>query len=48
MKHVKACLRSRDDRESSFYRCGGRESLMQAYFCLENPCKALLTSEEML
>ena len=48
MKHVEACLRSRDDRESSFQRCGGRESLVQAYLCAENPYKAVLTSEEKL
>ena len=24
MKHVHACLSARDDRESSFQRCGGR------------------------
>ena len=48
MKHVEACLSSRDDRESSFQRCGGRDSLVQACLCAGNPCKAVLTSEEML
>ena len=48
MKHVEACLSSRDDRESSFHRCGNRESLVQARLCLGNPCKAVLTSEDML
>ena len=48
MKHVEACLSSRDYRESSFQRCGGRESLVQACLCAGNPCKAVLTSEEML
>ena len=48
MKHVEACSISRDDRESSFQRCGGRESLVQACLCAGNPCKAVLTSEEML
>ena len=48
MKHVEACLSSRDDRESSFHRCGGSESLVQACLCAGYPCKAVLTSEEML
>ena len=48
MKHVEACLSTRDDRESSFHRCKGRESLVQACLCAGNPCKAVLTSEEML
>ena len=48
MKHVEACLSFRDDRESSFHRCGGRESLVQACLCAGNPCKAVLTPEEML
>ena len=48
MKHVEACLSSRDDRESSFQRCGGRESLVQACLCAGNSCKAVLSSEEML
>ena len=48
MKHVEACLSSRDDRESSFQRCGRRVSLVQACLCSGNPCKAVLTSEEML
>ena len=48
VKHVEACLSSRDDRESSFHRCGGRESLVQACLCARNPCKAVLTTEEML
>ena len=30
MKHVEACLSFRDDRESSFQRCGGHESLVPA------------------
>ena len=41
MKHVEACLSSRDDRESSFHRCGGRVSLVQACLCAGSPCKAL-------
>ena len=46
MKHVEDCLISRDDRESRFQRCGGRESLVQACLCAGNPLKAVLTSEE--
>ena len=48
MKHVEACSISRDDSESSFHRCGGRESLVQACLCAGNPFKAVLTAEEML
>ena len=48
MMHVEACLSPRDDRESSFYRCGGCESLLQTCLCAGNHCKAVLTSEEML
>ena len=48
MKHVEACSISRDDRESNFHRCGGRESLVQACLCAGNPFKAVLNSEEML
>ena len=48
MKHVEACLSSRDDRESSFHRCGGRYSLVQACLCAGDPCKVVLTSEVML
>ena len=29
MKHVEACLSARDDRESSFYHCGGAVRLVQ-------------------
>ena len=48
MKHVDACLISRDDRDSSFHRCGGGESLVLAWLCEGNPCKEVLSSEEML
>ena len=48
VKHAEACLSSRDDRESSFQHCGGRESLVQACLCAGNPFKAVLTSVEML
>ena len=48
MKHVESSLSSRDDRESSFQRCGGCESLVQACLCAGNPCKAVLASEEKL
>ena len=30
MKHVSACLIAREDRESSFHRCGGPVRLVQA------------------
>ena len=30
MKHVRSCLSARDDRESSFHRCGGPVRLVQA------------------
>ena len=45
---MEACLSSRGDRESSFHRCGDRESLVQACLRAGNPFKAVLTSEEML
>ena len=48
MMHVQACLSGRDDRESSFHRCGGRVNLVQACLCAGNPGKAVLTSEEGL
>ena len=46
MKLVDACLCSRDDRESSFQLCGGRDSLVQACFCAVESFKAVLTSDE--
>ena len=48
MKHVEVCLSSRDDRESSFHRCGGSESLVQTCLCAGKRCKAVFNSEEML
>ena len=33
MKHVRACLRAREYRESSFHHCGGTVSLVQACLC---------------
>ena len=33
MKHVQACLRAREYRESSFHHCGASESLVQACLC---------------
>ena len=33
MKHVQACLRAREYRESSFHHYGGSVSLMQACLC---------------
>ena len=46
MKHVEACLCAREDRESSFHRCGGTVRLEQA--CLrETLHKSVLTSEDV-
>ena len=36
MKHVEPCLSARDDRESSFDRCGGLVRLVQACLCPGN------------
>ena len=33
MKHVQACLRAREYRESSFHHCGASVSLVQACLC---------------
>ena len=33
MKHVKACLSAREDRESCFHHCRGPVSLVQACSC---------------
>ena len=33
MKHEQACLSAREDRESSFHRCGGPVKLVQACLC---------------
>ena len=33
MKHVQSCFSSREDRESSFLRCGGPVMLVQACLC---------------
>ena len=33
MKHVQACLSAREDRESSFHRCGGPVKLVQDCLC---------------
>ena len=48
MKHVEAYLIARDDRESSFHRCGGRVSQVQACLCARNSDKVVLTSKEEL
>ena len=48
MKHVQACLSAREDRESSFQRCGGPLRFLQACLCAGNPDKAAFTSQEML
>ena len=33
MKRLEACLSAREDRESSFHRCGGTVRLVQACSC---------------
>ena len=48
MKHVQACLSAREDRESSFHRCGSPLRFLKACLCAENPDKAIYTSQEML
>ena len=35
VKHVQACLSSREDRENSFHHCGGPLRLVQDCFCAE-------------
>ena len=35
MKQVQGCLSAREDRESSFHRCGGPVSLLHACLCAE-------------
>ena len=35
-KHVQACLRARNDRESSLHHCGGPVNLVQAGLCAGN------------
>ena len=47
MKHVQVFLVTREDRESSFHRCGGPVRLGQACLRAGNPNKAVLTSEEV-
>ena len=48
MKHVQAGLSARDDRESSFYQCGGPVSLVHACICEGNPNNADLNFEKEL
>ena len=33
MKHLDSCLSAREDRESSFHRCGGTVKLVEACLC---------------
>ena len=33
MKYLQACLSAREDRESSFHRCGGHVRMVQACLC---------------
>ena len=48
MKHVEACLSSRDDRESSLLHRGGPMRFVQVCLCAGKPGNAVLTSEEVL
>ena len=48
MKHVQACLSSREDRESSFLPCWVPVRLVQAWLCAGQPDNAVLTSEGVL
>ena len=48
MKHVRACLAAREDRERSFDQCGGPVRLVQANLCAGHPDNAVLTSETVL
>ena len=34
MKHVQACLSTKEDRESSFHRCCGRVRFVQTCLCV--------------
>ena len=45
MKHVQACLSSREEPESSFHHCGSPLRLVQTCLSAGNPDKAVLTSE---
>ena len=33
MKHVKACLSAKENRENSFHHCGGSVRLEQTFLC---------------
>ena len=48
MKHVPACLSTRDDRESSFHHCGCLVRPVQSYLCAGHPDNAVLTSDKVL
>ena len=38
MKHMRACLSAREDRESSFDHCGGPVRLVEACLCSGKTC----------
>ena len=48
MNPVRASLSGREDRESSFYRCGGPVCLVEACLWRERPDNAVLTSNDVL
>ena len=48
MKHMQACLRARNDVESSFHHSGGPVKLVQAFYVRETPYNAVFTAEEVL
>ena len=48
MKHVHACLSSREDRESSFLPYCVPVSIVQAWLCAGQPHNAVLTSDGVL
>ena len=47
VKHLEASVSARAYRQSSFHRCGGPVSLMQASLYAGSPDKAVFTSEEV-
>ena len=36
--YLQACLSAREDRESTFHRCGGPVTLVQPCFCVGKTC----------
>ena len=46
MKHVSACLSAREDRESSFHRCGVPVRLVKACLCAVKACSRRFNRRE--